>query len=189
VGGLKLSSEERLPLVLSPVIRHGACVTTASARTRLYRQEVWTGLTAVIGIREYTGVLSLICDVRALPQQRTDDVASVVRGLMPGADVEVECTAAANASPADPQWVALLRDVLSQALGRDTEVVPTISGGFTDSRFVRDLGVPAYGFAPLNPESDPARRRAHGPNESVTIDDLVLETAVYLGLAHRLAAG
>ena len=65
-------------------------------------------------------------------------------------------------------------------------MVPTISGGFTDSRFVRDLGVPAYGFAPLHPDSDASRRRAHGPNESVAIRDLVLETALYFGLACRL---
>jgi len=131
----------------------------------------------------------LTCDVRALPHQRPHEVAEIVRGLLPGADVAIDCTAVANASPADPEWVALLSDVLSRALGRNAEVVPTISGGFTDSRFVRELGVPAYGFAPLHPESDPSRRRNHGPNESVAIRDLVLEAAVYLGLAYRLAVG
>jgi acetylornithine deacetylase/succinyl-diaminopimelate desuccinylase-like protein len=131
----------------------------------------------------------LTCDVRALPHQRPNEIADIVRGLLPGADVLIDCTAVANASPADAEWVALLSDVLSDALGHETQVVPTISGGFTDSRFVRELGVPAYGFAPLHPESDPTRRRAHGPNESVAIGDLVLEAAVYLGLAHRLAVG
>ncbi len=132
--------------------------------------------------------IRLTCDVRALPHQGPDYVSEKVRGLLPDADVEIDCTAVANASPADPEWLALLTEVLTQALGRPAEVVPTISGGFTDSRFVRELGVPAYGFAPLHPESDPLRRHAHGPNESVPIQDLVLETAVYLGLAYRLAA-
>jgi acetylornithine deacetylase/succinyl-diaminopimelate desuccinylase-like protein len=130
----------------------------------------------------------LTCDVRALPHQGPDYVAETVRGLLPGADLQIDRTAMANASPVDPEWVALLSDVLTQTLGRTVEVVPTISGGFTDSRFVRDLGVPAYGFSPLHPDSDPSRRRAHGPNESIAIQDLVLETAVYLGLASRLAA-
>ncbi len=131
----------------------------------------------------------LTCDVRALPHQRPHEIEEIVRGLLPGADVEIDCTAVANASPADPEWVALLSDVLSQALGQEAQIVPTISGGFSDSRFVRELGVPTYGFAPLHPESDPSRRRAHGPNESVAIRDLVLEAAVYLGLAYRLAVG
>lgn len=131
----------------------------------------------------------LTCDVRALPHQAAHEVDEILRGLLPGADLEMDCTAVANASSADADWVALLSDVLSQAVGGEAQVVPTISGGFTDSRFVRELGVPAYGFAPLHPESDPSRRHAHGPNESVAVRDLVLEAAVYLGLAHRLAVG
>ena len=83
---------------------------------------------------------------------------------------------------------AVFGDALRDALGRDADVVPTLSGGFTDSRFVRELGVPAYGFAPGHPESDPSKHRAHGPNESVAMRDLVVQTATYLGIAHRLAA-
>lgn len=128
----------------------------------------------------------LTCDVRTLPHQGPDYVGDKVRGLLPGADIRIDCTAAANASPVDAEWVGLVSDVLTQALGRSAAVVPTISGGFTDSRFVRDLGVPAYGFAPRHPDSDGSRRRAHGPNESVAIQDLALETAVYFGLAYRL---
>ena len=134
-------------------------------------------------------VCRLTCDVRALPHQAAHEVEEIVRGLLPGADLAIDCTAVANASSADPEWIALLSEVLSRVLGGEAQVVPTISGGFTDSRFVRQLGVPAYGFAPLHPESDPSRRHAHGPNESVAVRDLVVEAGVYLGLAHRLAVG
>ncbi|HKV44015.1 MAG TPA: hypothetical protein VJT32_04980 [bacterium] len=48
--------------------------------------------------------------------------------------------------------------------------------------------MPAYGFVPTDPESDPSRHHAHGPNESVAIVDLVVQTAAYLALATRLAA-
>jgi len=65
--------------------------------------------------------------------------------------------------------------------------VASLSGGFTDSRFVREAGVPAYGFAPGHPDSDPGRHHAHGPNEAVAVRDLVLQTAVYLDLAYRHA--
>ena len=130
----------------------------------------------------------LTCDVRALPHHGPAYVEEKIRGLLPGAEVRIDCTAVANASPADAGWLTLLADVVTRVLGRPVEVVPTLSGGFTDSRFVRELGVPAYGFAPLHPESDRTRRHVHGPNEAVAITDLVVQTAAYLALAHRLAA-
>jgi len=130
----------------------------------------------------------LVCDVRALPQQGPAYVAALAERLLAGADVRVDQTAVANQSAAPRDLVTAFADALRDALGRDVDVVPTLSGGFTDSRFVRELGVPAYGFAPGHPESDPSKHRAHGPNESVAIRDLVVQTATYLGIAHRLAA-
>ena len=96
--------------------------------------------------------------------------------------------AVANQSEASADLAAVFGDALRRAVGRDVDVVPTQSGGFTDSRVVRELGVPAYGFAPGHPESDPSKHRAHGPNESVALRDLVVQAATYLGIARRLAA-
>jgi len=134
-------------------------------------------------------VCRLTCDVRALPHQGPGYVEAQLRGLFPEAELEIEHTAIATTSPAGPEWVGLLGEILGQVLGRRTQVVPTINGGFTDSRFVRQLGVPAYGFAPTHPKSDPSRHHVHGPNESVAVADLVVQTAIYMALAHRLAAG
>ncbi len=130
----------------------------------------------------------LVCDVRALPQQGPPYVAALAERLLAGAEVRVDQTAVANQSEAPPDLVTVFGDALRDALGRDVDVVPTLSGGFTDSRFVRELGVPAFGFAPGHPESDPSKHRAHGPNESVALRDLVVQTATYLGIAHRLGA-
>jgi acetylornithine deacetylase/succinyl-diaminopimelate desuccinylase-like protein len=130
----------------------------------------------------------LTCDVRALPHQGPSYVASEVRGLLGEADVRVDHTAVANNSPAGESLIASFADALHRNLGRPVDVVASLSGGFTDSRFVRELGVPAYGFSPSHPDSDPGRHRAHGPNEAVAIRDLVLQTAVYLDLAYRYAA-
>jgi acetylornithine deacetylase/succinyl-diaminopimelate desuccinylase-like protein len=133
-------------------------------------------------------VCRLTCDVRALPHQGPSYVDAQVRSLLGEADVRIDQTAVANTSPAAGPLAATLADVLRRALGRPVEVVPSVSGGFTDSRFVRELGVPAYGFAPGHPDSDPGRHHAHGPNEAVAVRDLVLQTAAYLDLAHRYAA-
>jgi len=130
----------------------------------------------------------LVCDVRALPSQGPPYVAALAERLLAGSDVRVDQTAIANQSDAPADLVAVFGDALRDALGRGADVVPSLSGGFTDSRFVRELGVRAYGFAPGHPESDLSKHRAHGPNESVAVRDLVVQTATYLGIAHRLAA-
>jgi len=130
----------------------------------------------------------LTCDVRALPHQGPSYVEHEVRALLGEADVRVDHTALANTSPATETLVAALSDALHRNLGRSVDVVASLSGGFTDSRFVREVGVPSYGFSPSHPDSDPGRHHAHGPNEAVAIRDLVLQTAVYLDLAYRYAA-
>jgi len=134
-------------------------------------------------------VCRLTCDVRALPHQGPSYVETQVRRLLGEADVRVDQTAVANTSPATETLVSDLAGAMQRVLGRPVEVVPSLSGGFTDSRFVREIGVPAYGFSPGHPDSDPGRHHAHGPNEAVAIRDLVLQTAVYLDLAYRHAAG
>ncbi len=132
-------------------------------------------------------VCRLTCDVRALPHQGPSYVEAQARRLLGEADVRVDQTAVANTSPAGEPLLATLADALHRSLGRPVEVVASLSGGFTDSRFVREIGVPAYGFSPGHPDSDPSRHHAHGPNEAVAIRDLVLQTAVYLDLAYRYA--
>ncbi len=134
-------------------------------------------------------VCRLTCDVRALPHQAPSYVEAHARALLgPEADMRIDQTAVANASPASADLTELFGTVLREVLGKPVEVVPSISGGFTDSRFVRELGVRAYGFAPGHPDSDPSRHRAHGPNESVAVQDLVIQTAAYMAIAYRLAA-
>jgi acetylornithine deacetylase/succinyl-diaminopimelate desuccinylase-like protein len=130
----------------------------------------------------------LTCDVRALPHQGPAYVLDVAQRLLAGADVHVHETAVSNKSDAPADLVAVFEEALGRAIDRTVAVVPSISGGFTDSRFVRELGVRAYGFSPGHPESDPSRHRAHGPNESIAVRDLLVQTATYLEVAHRLAA-
>lgn len=132
-------------------------------------------------------VCRLVCDVRALPHQGPPYVEAHVRRLLGEADVEIEHTAVANTSPAPGDLVAVLTETARRVLGRPVDVVPSLSGGFTDSRFIRELGVPAYGFAVGDPDSDPSHHRAHGPNESLAVRDLAVQTAVYLDAAYRLA--
>lgn len=131
---------------------------------------------------------TLTCDVRALPGQGPDYVEAQVRPLLPEADVVLEQTAVANTSEVSPAVAAVLGEVVREVTGREVEVVPTTSGGFTDSRFIRALGIPAFGFTPGHPDSEPALHRAHGPDEAIAVRDLVVQTAIFLGVAYRQAA-
>ena len=130
----------------------------------------------------------LICDVRALPHQGPAYVEELLRRLLPDADMRIDQTAVANSSPASADILEAASDILHRIFERPIAAVPTLSGGFTDSRFIRELGVRAYGWTPGHPDSDPGRHHAHGPNEAVAIQDLVIQTAAYMEMAVRFAA-
>ena len=65
------------------------------------------------------------------------------------------------------------------------QVIPTVSGGFTDSHFFRDLGITAYGYSPFVfvPEE---MRGVHGNNERVSVENVVRGAAVMTRLLERI---
>ena len=50
-----------------------------------------------------------------------------------------------------------LYEALRQALGPDGPVVPTFIAGFTDSRYFRERGIPAYGVTPFKLSPDDSK--------------------------------
>jgi acetylornithine deacetylase/succinyl-diaminopimelate desuccinylase-like protein len=78
----------------------------------------------------------------------------------------------------------LLRQALQAALGRtDFRLLPALTIGFTDSRFLRPLGTEVFGFAPHHPSAEPVRAGVHGNNEFMEVDSLLLRTRFALALA------
>ena len=67
-------------------------------------------------------------------------------------------------------------------------VVPSMSVGFTDSHFFRDLGITSYGFSPML--RDPAKLKpgegAHGHNERVSVENIERGTRLMLEIIERL---
>jgi acetylornithine deacetylase/succinyl-diaminopimelate desuccinylase-like protein len=128
----------------------------------------------------------LVCDVRALPGQDDGFVHQELEHILAGLQVaiDVNYTAVSNSSPADAPFVDLLRQALSSALGNDDfRLLPTITAGFTDSRFLRPLGTQVYGFSPHHPSAEPVRAGVHGNNEFMEIPSLILRTKYALALA------
>ncbi len=128
----------------------------------------------------------LVCDVRALPGQDDGFVQQELEHILGGLQVaiDVNYTAVSNSSPADAPFVDVLRQALGAALGNnDFRLLPTITAGFTDSRFLRPLGTQVYGFSPHHPSAETVRTGVHGNNEFMEISSLILRTKYALAVA------
>jgi len=110
-----------------------------------------------------------LLDVRLLPDTDSEAfLAEIRKTLGDDCDVEVLVTSPpAKPSPTSGRvWAAL-----SQALRASGPVVPTFVPGFTDSRFFRERGIPAYGITPFAlPGED--LRGIHNPDERIPLAEL-----------------
>jgi acetylornithine deacetylase/succinyl-diaminopimelate desuccinylase-like protein len=64
--------------------------------------------------------------------------------------------------------------------------IPSLSTGFTDSRFTRLLGTETYGLIGSHPDDDPLDTKIHGVDESESVRSLVTGTKVMLALAYQV---
>jgi acetylornithine deacetylase/succinyl-diaminopimelate desuccinylase-like protein len=108
-------------------------------------------------------------DIRLLPD--TDGpafLADVKRRLGSGFDVKVLVT-----SPPSPPSPASgrLYEALRRALTPDGPVVPTFIAGFTDSRYFRERGIPAYGVTPFKLSPDDSKG-IHGTDERIPLAEV-----------------
>ena len=85
-------------------------------------------------------------------------------------------------NPEVMQTVARLRSEIWPGV----PVIPTMSGGYTDSRWLRNAGIPAYGVSGLF--SDPGNNGVHGRNERVAVNALFDSKAFLYRLVKELAA-
>lgn len=108
-------------------------------------------------------------DVRLLPDTDAEAFLGRIREAL-GAGVRTEVLLTAPPSPASPTDHPVYR-LLEEVLGEEGPVVPAFIGGFTDSRFFRQRGVPAYGIAPFALGGDDLRG-IHGPNEHIPLTEL-----------------
>ncbi len=134
---------------------------------------------------------SLVCDVRGLPGQDDRFVRQELGHILSGLDVDIDVnyTAVSNASSAESPFVDVLRQAVAAALGStEFDLVPALTVGFTDSRFIRPLGAQVYGFAPHHPMAERRRTGVHGNNEFMEVETLLLRTKFALALAY-LALG
>lgn len=112
------------------------------------------------------GEASARVDVRLLPDTDEEAFLERVREVL-GEKVEVEVLL--KSPPGKPSPVdSTIFEVLRQELGDEAPVVPAFISGFTDSRYFRQRGIPAYGLSPflLGPEE---LRTIHASNERISV--------------------
>jgi acetylornithine deacetylase/succinyl-diaminopimelate desuccinylase-like protein len=125
---------------------------------------------------------------RILPDQDVAEVARTLARVI--ADPQVKIIPKGNAvlSPPSPIDAELMRAVeaLAGEMWPGVPVIPTMGSGYTDSRWLRNAGIPAYGVSGLF--VDPASSGTHGLNEQVGVDELYRSKAFLHRLVKTLAA-
>jgi len=134
----------------------------------------------------------LTCDVRTLPHQDEtyvrQELDKILDGI-PGVEIEIDYMSIPNASPFETEFAHRIQISTANALQRDDiQWVPSLTTGFTDSRFTRNLGTTTYGMVGSHPDDDPMLTRQHGTDESVGIRSLISGTRIMVALAYDILA-
>jgi acetylornithine deacetylase/succinyl-diaminopimelate desuccinylase-like protein len=109
-------------------------------------------------------------DCRILPDRPSAVLVEKLRAMVKhtGVTVEVKMAFTPAVSGTDSELYRAIESVLQERYP-GSQVTPTVSTGFTDSHFTRDLGIESYGFDPIL--VDPAEfQRVHGNDERVELD-------------------
>ena len=134
--------------------------------------------------------IQLVLDVRSLPHQNESDVKEQLDKIfsnIEGLSYEIDYMAKPNASPFETELLEAIKKSQSKSVDRDDiQWIPSVSNGFTDSRFTRELGVITYGFRGTHPDDNPNLENVHGTNENYGVKSLVSSTKTMLGIIWEL---
>jgi acetylornithine deacetylase/succinyl-diaminopimelate desuccinylase-like protein len=129
-----------------------------------------------------------VIDCRLLPGQSKEDWIRQVRERVDDDRVTIELVSPDQGEPAAVAWdTELFRTIESVVKGamEDAVIVPGLTIGGTDNRFLRAKGIPAYGFIPCL--LSPAERAGfHGNNEFLTVDNLNMGTELMYEIVRRM---
>ncbi len=109
---------------------------------------------------------------RILPNEKVADVERALGGAIDDPKIAVIPIGSAVLSPPSALSPEVMAEVerLSGEMWPGVPVIPTMSTGYTDSRWLRNAGIPAYGVSGLF--TDPGRNGVHGLNEQVGVQQL-----------------
>jgi len=126
-------------------------------------------------------------DCRLLPDQDLDQFQRDLQALI--ADPNIRIDRIMGFSPAISGINTPLFEHIKAVTGKHypgSVVVPSVSTGFTDSHFFRDLGIAAYGFSPFVAQPQDFKG-IHGNDEKISIDNMIRGTELLRELLESFA--
>ena len=109
-------------------------------------------------------------DCRMLPDRPSEEFIRDVENLIAGTGVEIEVIMAFTPAISDTNS-ALFQSIVNvtREMHPGSRVLSSVSTGFTDSHFTRDMGIVSYGFNPIISKSG-VPSGVHGNDEKVEIE-------------------
>ena len=126
---------------------------------------------------------------RLLPDESPDEVHRTLQKVVADESVSVIPLGTIVDSPASPLSPDVMKAVeqIADQLWPGVPVVPTQSGGYTDNRWLRKHGIPAYGVSGIF--SEEGKSGVHGLNEQIGVQQLFDGKEFLYRLVRRLAGG
>jgi acetylornithine deacetylase/succinyl-diaminopimelate desuccinylase-like protein len=125
---------------------------------------------------------------RILPDEPVEETASILARVIADDKVTITPKGRPTSAPPSPPHPEVMRAVsaLAAELWPGVPVQPSMSAGYTDNRWLRNAGIPAYGVSGLF--SDTGRNGVHGRNERVAVKDVYASKEFLYRLVKQLAA-
>jgi acetylornithine deacetylase/succinyl-diaminopimelate desuccinylase-like protein len=125
-------------------------------------------------------------DCRTLPDQDHAAFIAELAAVINDPAIRIEKTLGFTpaVSPQDNAVYRAMVDVTRKHFPQ-AAIIPSVSTGFTDSHFFRDLGIPSYGYAPFLIPAD-QEGGLHGNNERMSEANVRRGTAVMLEIVQRI---
>ena len=129
-----------------------------------------------------------VVNCRVLPGESEDEVRRTLVGVLANDKITVTPLNQFFPSPASPLTRDVMRTVeaVTAAMWPGVPVIPTMSTGATDSRFLRTAGIAAYGTSGMFGDIDDIR--AHGRDERLLVRSLYEGQEYLYRLAKALAS-
>lgn len=125
-------------------------------------------------------------DCRVLPDKPSQQFVGELESIIDGTGVEIDVIMAFT--PAISSTSSRLYESIRNVTGElypGSRVLASVSTGFTDSHFTRDLGIVSYGFNPLITEADD-HTGVHGNDEQVPEDRFRQAVADYFSVVDNV---
>ncbi|HEX8067838.1 MAG TPA: M20/M25/M40 family metallo-hydrolase [Thermoleophilaceae bacterium] len=121
------------------------------------------------------------------PASLREQIGEALGDLADDVEIEVIGEGVANRSSTETPLWPLLRQAVQAELPQ-VDLSPGLLVGFSDCRFYRERGIPAYGVGLLNPELTPQQfaSRFHGHDERIDLESLRLTTRLWLNVVDGL---